>query len=153
VDTALVRLPFPGQQRLRLQPLCAEERWAALPEQHPLAARQLIPAQQLWDEPFVAGPAECGVWREHWLAADERGGRRVRIGAEARPGDDWLDAVAAGRGVALVPRTLAGTVRRGVAFRPVTGIRPSTVAVAWSAADDANPVVRDFAACCLSVRN
>ncbi|WP_442816976.1 hypothetical protein [Streptomyces sp. NBC_01445] len=30
--------------------------------------------QDLYDEPFVATPAESGAWRDYWLATDEREG-------------------------------------------------------------------------------
>ncbi|MGP3963405.1 LysR family transcriptional regulator [Nonomuraea sp. 3N208] len=78
VDAALLRLPFPGQESLRVEVLFTEPRWA--PES---AARYY-----------------------------------------ARP---------------------------GVTYRPVSGVSPSQVAVAWAPADDANPVVQDFVRCCLDV--
>ncbi|MEO3891542.1 LysR substrate-binding domain-containing protein [Nonomuraea sp. B5E05] len=53
----------------------------ALPSGHPLAAREQIPFRDLWDEPFVAAPGATGQWRDYWLAAGEREGRPVRVGA------------------------------------------------------------------------
>lgn len=152
VDVALVRLPFPGQEGLRVEVLFAEPRWVALPDGHPLAAREEIAFSELWDEPFVAAPAETGAWREYWLAADERGGRPVRIGAVAEQPDDWLSAIANGYGIALAPESAARYYARpGVSYRPVTGVGASRVAVAWAAAEDADPVVRDFVRCCTRV--
>lgn len=154
VDVALVRLPFPGQEGLRVEVLFAEPRWVALPDGHPLAAREEIAFSELWDEPFVAAPAETGAWREYWLAADERGGRPVRIGAVAEQPDDWLSAIANGYGIALAPESAARYYARpGVSYRPVTGVGASRVAVAWAAAEDADPVVRDFVRCCTRVRD
>jgi len=46
----------------------------------------------------------------------------------------------------------AGTsyyARPGITYRPVTGVSPSQVGVAWSPANDTNPVVQDFVRCCL----
>ncbi|MFF0372084.1 hypothetical protein [Micromonospora sp. NPDC005087] len=63
----------------------------------------MIPFPDLWDEPFVAAPAETGRWRDVWLAADERDGHRVRIGAVAVQPDDCLSAIANGYGIALAP--------------------------------------------------
>src|SRR6266540_2519281 len=37
VDVALLRLPFPGQEALRVRVLITEPRWVALPSAHPLA--------------------------------------------------------------------------------------------------------------------
>ncbi|MGC5015440.1 LysR family transcriptional regulator [Streptosporangium sp. DT93] len=150
VDVALLRLPFPGQESLRVEVLFTEPRWIALPAAHPLAARDLISFEELWDEPFVAAPAESGRWRDHWLAADEREGRPVRVGAVADLPDDWLSAIANGYGIALAPESAARFYARpGVVYRPLSGVGPSRVGVAWAPADDSDPVVQDFVRCCL----
>src|SRR3954453_23384273 len=53
-DAAFVRLPFPGQDEVRLKVLFAEPRWIALPAAHPLAASdEPIAFSELLDEPFV----------------------------------------------------------------------------------------------------
>ncbi|MCZ0206460.1 LysR family transcriptional regulator [Streptomyces sp. UMAF16] len=150
VDAALLRLPLTGQDALRTAVLFTEPRWVALPEGHPLAARDTIPFRDLWDEPFVAAPPETGRWRDHWLAADEREGHPVRIGAVTDQPDDWLSAIANGYGIALAPASAARFYARpGITYRPVTDVSPSRVAVAWAAAHDADPVVQDFVRCCL----
>ncbi|MFJ4187358.1 LysR family transcriptional regulator [Kitasatospora sp. NPDC089509] len=149
-DVALLRLPFPGQERWRVAELFAEPRWVALPAAHPLAALEVVPFRELWDEPFVAAPAETGRWRDYWVAADEREGHPVRYGAAVEHPDDWLSAIANGYGVALAPESTARFYARpGIAYRPVSGVSPSRLGVAWSPADDGNPVVRDFVRCCL----
>ncbi|MCC2280346.1 LysR family transcriptional regulator [Streptomyces sp. ET3-23] len=153
VDAALLRLPFPGQDTLRVEVLFAEPRWVALPAAHPLAVRACIPFRDLWDEPFVAAPPETGGWRDHWLAADERDGRPVRIGAVTDQPDAWLSAIANGYGIALAPASSARFhARPGVTYRPVSGVGPSRVGVAWTPAADSDPVVRDFVRCCLDHR-
>lgn len=149
VDVALVRLPFPGQDALRITPLFSEPRWVALPEGHPLAGREVIAFQELWDEPFVAAAPETGAWRDEWLAAGERDGRPVRIGAVTDLPDDWLSAIANGAGIALAPASAARFYARpGIVYRPVSGVSDTRVGVAWAPTDDANPVVRDFVRCC-----
>ena len=155
VDAALLRLPFPGQDTVRVEVLLTEPRWVALPAAHPLAARERIAFAELWDEPFVAAPAETGWWRDWWLAVDERDGHPVRIGAVTETGqpDDWLSAIANGYGVALAPESGARYYARpGVVYRPVTGVSPSQVGVAWLLAADDDPVVQDFVHCCLDNR-
>ncbi|WP_217143905.1 LysR family transcriptional regulator [Streptomyces sp. AC627_RSS907] len=153
VDVALVRLPFPGQEALRVLPLFSEARCVALAATHPLAARGTIAFRELWDEPFVAAPPATGRWRDHWLAADERDGHPVRVGAVTEQPDDWLSAIANGYGIALAPESAARFYSRpGVVYRPVTGVSPSRVAVAWAPADDDNPVVQDFVRCCRETR-
>jgi DNA-binding transcriptional LysR family regulator len=150
VDAALLRLPFPGQDDMRIEVLLTEPRWVALPVIHPLAARDRVPFRQLWDEPFVAAPVETGFWRDYWLATSERQGHPVRIGAVTDQPDAYLTAIANGDGIALVPESAARYYARpGITYRPVTGVSPSQVGVAWPPANDGNPVVQDFVRCCL----
>ncbi len=150
VDAALLRLPFPGQGVVRVEVLLTEPRWVALPVTHLLAACDQIPFHQLWDEPFVAAPAETGCWRDYWLATGERQGHPVRIGAVTDQPDAYLTAIANGDGVALVPESAARYYARpGITYRPVTGVSPSQVGVAWLPANDTNPIVQDFVCCCL----
>src|SRR6266702_3407448 len=110
VDVALLRLPFPGQDDMRIEVLLTEPRWVALPVTHPLAAADQICFRQLWDEPFVAAPAQTGLWRDYHLATAERQGHPVRIGAVTDQPDAYLTAIANGDGVA---RALGGAGREG----------------------------------------
>jgi DNA-binding transcriptional LysR family regulator len=151
-DVALLRLPFPGQESWRTEVLFTEPRWVALPAAHPLAGRERIRFRELWDEPFVAAPAETGGWRDWWLAAGEREGHPVRIGAVTETGqpDDWLAAIANGHGVALAPESAVRYYARpGITYRPVTGVSPSQAGVAWPPHADPSPVIADFVRCCL----
>jgi DNA-binding transcriptional LysR family regulator len=150
VDAALLRLPFPGQDEARIEVLLSEPRWVALPASHPLAGSAQIPFHDLWEEPFVAAPAETGLWRDFWLASEERQGRPVRIGAVTDQPDAYLTAIANGEGIALVPESAARYYGRpGITYRPVTGVSPSRACVAWLPGNDTNPVVEDFVRCCL----
>jgi DNA-binding transcriptional LysR family regulator len=150
VDAALVRLPFPGQDDVRVEVLLTEPRWVVLPSAHPLAARDQVCFRQLWDEPFVAASTDTGWWRDYWLAAGEREGHPVRIGYVTDQPDAWLTAIANGYGIALVPESAARYYARpGLTYRPVTGVSPSQVGVAWPPANDTSPVVQDFVRCCL----
>ncbi|WP_316527953.1 LysR family transcriptional regulator [Kitasatospora brasiliensis] len=130
VDAAVVRLPFPGQERLNVRELFAEERGVLLPARHPLANSEMVEFREMWDEPFVAAGAETGAWREHWLAVDEREGHPVRVGAVTSRPDEWLGAVAGGC-VALAPASAARFYAHpDVVFHPVRGVSPSRVGLA-----------------------
>ncbi|MGW8763388.1 LysR family transcriptional regulator [Streptomyces sp. NPDC055815] len=154
VDVALVRLPFPGEEGLRVDVLFSEPRWVALPVDHRLAGRETIPFAELLDEPFVAAPAETGAWRDFWLATDARDGRPVRIGAVVDQPDDWLGAIDQGHGIALAPESAARFYARpGIVYRPVSGIALTRVGVARTAAADTDPAVRDFVRCCTHIRD
>ncbi|WOX20126.1 LysR family transcriptional regulator [Streptomyces solicathayae] len=153
VDAALLRIPFPGQNELRTEVLLTEERWVVLPAAHALAERDAIAFSELWDEPFVAAPPETGPWCDYWLAVDAREGRPVRIGAVTENPDDWLTAIANGYGIALAPESAARFYPRpGIVYRPVTGVAPTSVGVAWPPSADVDPVVQDFVRCCLDRR-
>jgi DNA-binding transcriptional LysR family regulator len=153
-DVALLRLPFPGQDEMRIEVLLTEPRWVALPATHPLGLQDQISFQQLWDEPFVAAPTETGLWRDYWLATDERQGHPVRIGSVSDQPDAFLTAIANGYGVALVPESAARYYARpGITYRPVAGVSPSQVGVAWPPANDSNLVVQDFVSCCLDTKS
>ncbi|WP_432127645.1 LysR substrate-binding domain-containing protein [Streptomyces sp. bgisy082] len=132
VDAAVVRLPFPRQENFVVLELFAEERGVLLPARHPLAGREMVEFRELWDEVFVAAGAETGAWREHWLAAEERDGHPVRVGAVTSRPDEWLGAVASGC-VALAPASVARFYAHpDVVFRPVHGVSPSQVGLARS---------------------
>jgi DNA-binding transcriptional LysR family regulator len=161
VDAALVRLPFPDQDAYCVEVLLTEPRWVALPESHPLAASEQVAFADLLDEPFIwtsqsPAPPDADCWRDHWLAASERGGRPVRIGTTTRNSDEWLTAIANGYGISLAPESAARFYQRpGVVYRPVTGVSPSQVGVAWAPADNDNPVtpvIQDFVQSCIAHR-
>lgn len=154
VDAALLRLPFPGQDEVRLEILLTEARWIALPAHHYLAGQAEIAFADLWDEPFVATPEESGWWRDYWLASEERGGHPVKIGTVARNPDEWLNAVAHGYGISLTPEATARFYQRpDVVYRPVTGVSPSQVGVAWSRDQAPGPAVQDFVRSCVAIRD
>jgi DNA-binding transcriptional LysR family regulator len=151
VDAAFVRLPFPRQETFGVKVLFSEPRCVALATGHPLASSDLIAFESLLDEPFVAAPAESGWWRDYWLATDARNNHPVSIGAVTEHPDDWLNAIANGYGVALAPESASRFYARpGVTYRPVTGISPTEVGIAWRPADDKNPLIQDFIHCCLT---
>ncbi len=134
-DVAFVWLPVPADG-LRTRVLIREERWVALPAGHRLAVAGRIPFAELRDEPFVALPAEAGPLRDFWLAVDARDGRPPVVAAEARSPDEAFESIVSGLGVALVAAGNAALYQRpGVTCRPVDGLAPAELAVAWRAGD------------------
>lgn len=152
VDVALLRLPVPGQHALDCQVLLTEPRWIAMSTDHPLADLPVVPFERLLDEPFVATPSHTGVWRDYWLALDERpADRPVRIGAEVSSPDEWLEAISNGFGVSLTPEASARYYARpGMMYRPVSDVSPSQVAVVRHP-DDQRGAVQDFVNAALTV--
>jgi DNA-binding transcriptional LysR family regulator len=157
VDVAFMRPPVESQHELAIEPLFEEPRVAIMASDHHLAREESVALERLLHEPFIVGPSSAGVWREHWLATEHRGGVPPRLGPEATTIDEWLHIVAAGRGVSLTPASSARFYGRpGVRFVRVPDIGGSTVAIARrrgpsSAAvsafvDVAHEVARDSAA-------
>jgi DNA-binding transcriptional LysR family regulator len=148
VDVAFVWLPLPGAARYRWIVVAEEPRLVAMPDSHPLATRDLIDFADLLDEPFLALPRSAGPLRDYWLAVDARGGRPPRIGAEIASTDETYEALVDGRGVCLLAAGNAPLVMLGgITTRPVRGISPSQLALAWNA-DDTRPLVMDYARAC-----
>jgi DNA-binding transcriptional LysR family regulator len=104
----------------------------AMPAGSPLADAERLTMDDLLDEPFIALPPEAGPLRHFWLGAAERGGREPVVAAVATGADETFELIDAGVGVALVSAGNADLYRRdGVLARPVEGLAPSELAVAW----------------------
>ncbi|MBV9848031.1 MAG: LysR family transcriptional regulator [Kutzneria sp.] len=147
VDVAIVWLPVPDPD-IGYHVLFTEPRWVALPPCHRLADRNEVNFAELLDEPFIALPAEAGELREFWLATEERAGHPVRIGREVVSTDAAFEAVASGAGVCLLAEGNVAIYRRpDIVCRPVAGVSPCQLAVAWRRGDNRS-VVRAFVAAC-----
>ncbi|GIH98394.1 LysR family transcriptional regulator [Planobispora takensis] len=140
-DVAFVWLPAaPG---LRARVLSVERRLVALPESHPLAGSRELSFGELRDEPFIALPVEAGPLRDFWLAREARDDDPV-IGATTGTADETFEAITSGLGVALIAEGNASLYTRpGVVYRPVRGLAPAELAIAWRR-DDRRPQVRAF---------
>ena len=148
VDVAFVWLPLPDPARYAWIVVAEEERLVAMPDTHPLASHDTVDFADLLGEPFLALPRSAGPLRDYWLATDARGGTPPRIGAEIASTDETYEALVDGRGVCLLAAGNAPLVTLGgVVTRPVRGVSPSRLALAWRA-DDPRPLIRDYARAC-----
>lgn len=145
-DVALVWRPF-DERGLACEPLFTDERVAVLPVDHPLAAREVVDARQLADQPFVWVEDMDPVARDFWTLAEARGGLPARVGARITGFEDLFAAVRAGRAVAASPRSVTATLPwNDITTRPIRGLAPAIVAACWRA-DDRRPIVRAFVEC------
>jgi DNA-binding transcriptional LysR family regulator len=143
-DVAFVWLPAGAEREIQVLPLRSERKCVALPARHRLARRRAVQMTDLLEEPFVALPPEAGALRDHWLALEDRGGHPVRIGAEASTADEAFEAVATGHGVVLLAEgNVSVYARPGIVCRPVIGVQPSQLAIAWRRGDH-RAAVREF---------
>ncbi len=142
-DVAFVWLPLPMDD-VDVLPVATEDRVVALPTDHRLAGAPGIEFPDLLDEPFIALPDSAGPLRDAWLAVAERGGRPPIVGAVADTPDAVFEAVASGLGVVLLAAGNADLYARpGVVCRPVTGLSPAVLALAWRRSDR-RPAVAAF---------
>jgi DNA-binding transcriptional LysR family regulator len=142
VDAAFVWLPLPDPEPFAWLPVATEERLVALPADHPLTAQETVGFDALLDEPFLALPRDSGALRDFWLAVDARHGRPAVIGAEIASTEETVEALGAGLGICLVAAGNAPLLaREGITTRPVTGVAPSELVLAWRAGDD-RPLLR-----------
>jgi DNA-binding transcriptional LysR family regulator len=128
-DVALVRRPIDGPYAF--EDLFAEARVAVLPGTHPLARAPSVAVEQLAAEPVIADPGPDAVWRAFYTADDVRGGppaRSVEVGSF----DEELATVALGRAISFTSAAAARLYPRpDVAYVPLAGAAPCTVALAW----------------------
>lgn len=143
-DAAFVWLPLPSPDRYEWLTVATEPRLLALPATHPLADKATVDIAELLDEPFLALPRSSTDLRDYWLAVDARHGRPPVIGAEVSNAEETVEALTAGLGVCLIAAGNAPLITRdGIATRPVTGVPPSTLALAWRR-DDRRPLLHAF---------
>ena len=144
VDLALTRL-LPGQADVEVEVLSREARVAALPATHRLATRSSIAFNDLRQERFITNPAgpDAGP-PARWLQEQRRHGLPGNVAAEAASVQELLTLVATGRGVCLVPTSVARTYQReDVRYVSVSDAEEAVVSIAWTRAT-LRPVVRAF---------
>ena len=130
-DVSIVRLPI-DQAGLSLRPLFEEPRVAMLPADHRLAGKPLIEITDLADEHLLQNPDAVPEWRD--IAVELRRGRRPKPVTAYRSVEEKLEHVAAGRGVSIIPLSVASYYQRpDVAVVPVSELATNKVALAWIA--------------------
>jgi DNA-binding transcriptional LysR family regulator len=132
VDVAFTRL-VPGQAEVELEVIGREPRVVVLPVSHSLAERPTLQFSDLREESFITNPVvEASVPPKRWLAEQARHGLPGRIAAEAASVPEILTLVAAGKGVCLVPASVARHYPRAdLVYIEVSDADPAVVSLAW----------------------
>ncbi|MFJ4713862.1 LysR substrate-binding domain-containing protein [Streptomyces sp. NPDC088785] len=135
-----------ADEELRVTSLRSEPLVAVLPAHHPLAGRRRIPLEALSAEPFVVHPSRSrSSMYDVVLAACERAGFRPVSLTEVGETATLVVFVAAGHGVALVPRSVRSLRLDGVTYVPLTD--PASVDLLLARrARRASPAVEEVAA-------
>jgi DNA-binding transcriptional LysR family regulator len=145
-DAALVVGAF-DRTGLDMVPLWTDPRGLAMSASHELAAKAEISLDEMIDQPTFDFPAADRIFREYWMAINHRGGRPPRLVAQFRSMDGLLEAVRGGLGVNLIRERIVDSLGpdSGVVFRPVAGLEPADVLVAWRSGDERD-LVNDLVA-------
>ncbi len=132
VDVAFTRL-LPGQADVELEVIARESRVLALAASHSLSGRATLQFSDLREESFITNPVvEVSVPPKRWLAEQARHGLPGRIAAQAASVQEILTLVAAGKGVCLVPASVAQHYPRAdVIYVEMSDADPAVVSLAW----------------------
>ena len=135
VDVAFTRL-LRGQAGpdIEVEVLSEEPRFVALHAKHPLAGRNSLAFVDLHAESFITNPVvDIPGPPARWLAEQQRHGLPGRVAAEAASIQEILTLVATGRGVCLVPASVARHYPRAdLSYVSVTDADPAVVSLAWT---------------------
>lgn len=153
IDLALIRPPERRDPRIKLRALLSESTVVALPVGHDLARRESLRVTDLADAPLIV-PDRPSRPHSHDLTIKlmHEAGHAARIAQVAEEKHTIVSLVAAGLGLAIVPRWSAQGTPEGVVFRPLLSaegapIRRLHLAAAWCA--DVRDPVRDRFLDCL----
>ena len=132
VDIAFTRL-LPGQADVEVEVIAREPRLVAIPKTHPLSDRASLTFDELRNESFITNPViDAKSPPIRWLAEQARHGLPGHVAAQAASVQEILTLVATGRGVSLVPASLADHYPRAdVKYIQVTDADPAVVSLAW----------------------
>jgi DNA-binding transcriptional LysR family regulator len=152
VDVAFVRPPF-RDEGLSMVTLLTEPRFAVLPQDHPLAARDAVRPEDLVGEPWIWVEGGDPIARAFWSLEEYRGDRPLRAGTRINSFEEAFGAVAAGLAITCQAESAVRAVGAGfpqLRFVPLEGARPAQVAVAWRTAHE-TPLARAFVRAALEV--
>jgi DNA-binding transcriptional LysR family regulator len=122
IDLGVARLPSPSRAIASTR-IVAEPFVVALPTGHGLARGAAVATHKLDGLPLVTFPLMGAVLRDAVLAELAEAGAGPRIVDEVIDMPTILGLVAAGRGIALVPASVATLGLKGVVFRPLRSPR------------------------------
>lgn len=141
LDAAVLRPPVTSTD-IDYNVISREKLVVALPSHSPLATGRPVAAKELLEQPFISYPPLSVMYR---IVTDlcRVAGFQPRIGQVAQETSTMLSFVAAGGGVAVVPRAVCSFQLEGVTYAPLEESPDSELAVAWRR-DDRSTLLRNF---------
>ena len=141
-DVSIVRLPI-DQAGLTVRPLFEEPRVAMLASDHRLAGKPVIDITDLADEHLLQDPDAVPEWRDIALELRTRTAKPIPV---MRSVEEKLEHVAAGRGISIIPLSVAAFYQRpDVVSVPVNDLALNTVCLAWVSSRRSR-LIHDFSA-------
>jgi DNA-binding transcriptional LysR family regulator len=144
-DLAVVQdwhsLPLALPEGLRREPLVEDVADLVLPKGHPLAQRLTVDLRRLADEPWICSPpgAVCHDLLVQTIRSYDAEPRIVHVAAEY---ETQLALVAAGFGLAIVPRLGRGPLPDSVVARTTRPVLRRSVYAAWRDRVSRRPAIR-----------
>lgn len=144
LDVGIIRLPVANVAGIDSRVIETERFVAVLPASHRLARKKTLWLKDLADEAFMAFPADkIPSLHAKFLLACEASGFNPRIALEAWQMASMVSLVAAGVGVALLPRQVVASPHPGVVYKELADAYDHlalNIAVAWRANNLSPPV-------------
>jgi len=153
IDVGLLHPPVEGAQPFGTRVIVDQPFVAALPARHPLANESSIRPEALGGEGFIIFPRRTGPGLyDRILSLCHAAGFSPRVVQEAEQMQTIVSLVAAEVGVALVPASIARSLRDGVRYLELEGtdVR-ATLSACWRL-DNENPAVDAFLELLPSIR-
>jgi DNA-binding transcriptional LysR family regulator len=142
VDVGCVRMPI-DTTGLHTEHLFSEPRLAAVPVHHRLATRADIRLAELAGETMLQHPAGIPEWQTMIASRPDQAPDLAAM--NFRSVEEKLEAVAAERGVSVLPESTACYYRRSdITYLRITDIPDNEVRLAWIA-NRRDPVITEFA--------
>jgi len=136
-------VPVAVPERLRARDIGTDPADVAFPPDHPLADRTSVRLAELVDQPWIASTE--GTICYDWLTLTFRNaGHEPVIAHQAAEFPTQLALVAAGLGLALVPRLAGDAVPEGVRLVPVEPAMSRRIFAVWREESARRPSVRAF---------
>ncbi|WP_027941390.1 LysR family transcriptional regulator [Amycolatopsis taiwanensis] len=124
---------MPAREGVSARVVRRERLLVALPDTHPLAAREIVALPDLAGEPFVSFPSGSGsAVREAGMQACFKAGVSPRIVQEAPDAYTMMTLIGAELGVAIMVESSRRIHTDHVVFRPIAGEVPALlISLAW----------------------
>lgn len=142
LEIAFARLEGNLGRHIQSLPLSEDSLAAALPKDHPLAAKESISLQALADETLVMASRDVSpVYFDYLVGQCKASGFAPRIVHQVRSVSSQVAFVSCGQGIALVPTSMGKLAPENVLIRPLhPEVKVVITAMAWHN-EHKNPLV------------